>query len=623
MQFTRKTIFEIFAQKGIDNMRIPPYQRDYKWTEENCENLLKDIREAIQKEKEHFISPIYVKNYETYNDIIDGQQRITTIIIMMIAIRNTVEELQKKKLLCGYPYSNNELEQIKQEAKEYIYNENKEIRLQLHKQDMIVFNTLAKLPNDLANSRLNDKQKTNLIFQNYKYIKQTIEEWVQKKISLSDIVNAPKILYCCHITLENNDEAMSLFKRINSTGVRLDDVDLLRNMLIMPFDRETSDKIYEKYWEKIEQNVKNNSINKNMKKFLTAALPLVTRRLTIESETKTSETQVSSTFKLFSLYEYHYNRTNKNDADTVKSEKLLQNLLHYSRYYRELLEEKDFILEKQPLYKQKIYEFRNITECETADSFLMYLLEQMEKNNITEKEFANCVWPLTIYSLRSKVSDFQSNFSQRTMQEFTIRVFYKKEENKYFNISEYIWKTLIKDADSPVKEHILSRSDFQEYLKNTDITKRLGTGKNRCLGKYLLWIANKYINKKSSMQPFEPNTIGLYTIIPPSENSKWMKDLQIREWKKAKEAGSKIGNHFIDNHLSGIGTKPWIEKRKYMENSNFPLTREMSNESVWNFESVEKYSELIAKIITRHFSGPEEYENKIVSFNNKKPSKEE
>ena len=104
MKATETTILKFIG--GEDKVFIiPPFQRNYEWTIEQCEELFDDILNAVKSKKNHYLGNIIYYEGEnngasfSENILIDGQQRVTTILLLLCAIRDiTTDDTLKKKI---------------------------------------------------------------------------------------------------------------------------------------------------------------------------------------------------------------------------------------------------------------------------------------------------------------------------------------------------------------------------------------------------------------------------------------------------------------------------------------------------------------------------------------------
>ncbi len=228
-----------FFQKG--RIVIPIYQRNYDWEKSNCKKLLDDtleIARAGPDSRGHFTGAIIFANDQMDHVIIDGQQRITTVQLMLLALRDAIA-------VDAIRHSNPNVT-----VKISLYTGEDESFLYPTGKDGIVFRKLfeGKMDKDWYEENYGD---TN-IWQNYSYL---VNEMSKLDISAEELLGAIGKLWVVLIGLEKEDDPQSVFESINTTGVKLSDSDRIRNFIMMNRTVKEQQAIYDEYWMKIEEYV--------------------------------------------------------------------------------------------------------------------------------------------------------------------------------------------------------------------------------------------------------------------------------------------------------------------------------------------------------------------------------
>lgn len=227
--------------------RIPVYQRNYDWSESNCNRLLDDVHNIIKTSEKHFLGTIVFMAagsggfaLQEYI-IIDGQQRLTTLMIMLKALA----ELAKQEGDNCYEEINDTYLHNKFCAEEF------KVKLKPIKSDNEQFLLLL-------NGRIKEMDEDSHIFVNYDICKRRFEKWIDSGVTPSGILEALTKLELVEIVLtKGEDDPQIIFESINSTGLELSNSDLIRNFLLMNADNQ--EKLYEDYWLKIENALKKKS----------------------------------------------------------------------------------------------------------------------------------------------------------------------------------------------------------------------------------------------------------------------------------------------------------------------------------------------------------------------------
>ena len=223
---------------------IPVYQRNYDWKKEHCRQLFDDLVSLRRKgRKRHFFGCIVsVCDADSLSDehlIIDGQQRLTTVSLLLLAMHNLLTD--------GTLHSDNpQLAQIIRE--DYLINKRrpKETRIKLRpvKNDQEALERLFEHPSEY-------KEESNLTI-NYRYFCR----WLQDMdISVDELFDALERLEIIQIRLKTpDDDPQLIFESLNSTGLALSEGDKIRNFILMGQDPAAQESFHEQYWSRIEQD---------------------------------------------------------------------------------------------------------------------------------------------------------------------------------------------------------------------------------------------------------------------------------------------------------------------------------------------------------------------------------
>ena len=220
---------------------IPLYQRNYDWKVENCNQLFQDLMKLHNSSrKKHFFGSIVssIKSGTEDRYIIDGQQRITTVSLMLIAMVNA----KKKNLINA---TDNKLaEKI---FKRYLVDEyqtdERKVKLKPIKKDMQAF--------DAVLYQTEEKYiKGSNVTRNYKSFYDKI---IHCGLTLDELFETIKKLEVINIRLDEDDDPQLIFESLNSTGLDLSEADKIRNYLLMSLSPEEQDDLYTHYWNPIEE----------------------------------------------------------------------------------------------------------------------------------------------------------------------------------------------------------------------------------------------------------------------------------------------------------------------------------------------------------------------------------
>ena len=242
MQPYKAWLFSDIIEKNKRVFKVPVYQRNYDWSNIQCEKLYRDIIIANERDHKHFTGTIvYIVGLDgsTLNEvlIIDGQQRLTTMYILLKALYDAAKGVSVR---------------IETEIEEVMFNRNCDEKYKLKLKPVKSDNEQLLL---LIKDKTDEMDRNSNIYKNYITFKNLIEETITSGLELNDILNGIKKLEMVEIVLDKSqgDEPQKIFESINSTGLELSLADLIRNYLLM--DDLNQDELYENYWSSIEKNV--------------------------------------------------------------------------------------------------------------------------------------------------------------------------------------------------------------------------------------------------------------------------------------------------------------------------------------------------------------------------------
>ena len=223
---------------------IPLYQRNYDWKEDNCEQLFQDLLKMHHSDrKSHFFGSIVSSIQSGTEDrfIIDGQQRITTVSLLLIAMVNAfkVGDIQA---------TDGKL--VDKIFKRYLVDEYQEderkVKLKPIKKDMDAFDALLYKPKE-------QYLKGSNVTRNYEFFYDKI---VKSGLTMDELFETIKKLEVINIKLDEDDDPQLIFESLNSTGLDLSEADKIRNYLLMSLAPAEQDDLYTRYWNPIEESTK-------------------------------------------------------------------------------------------------------------------------------------------------------------------------------------------------------------------------------------------------------------------------------------------------------------------------------------------------------------------------------
>jgi len=231
---------------------VPQYQRPYVWQEENIQELIDDIYYAFENKQnsEYFLGALVLKRttekeFREY-EILDGQQRLTTLCMMMAVIRDLIKKPQYKYTLSQMIYQE-ENELLKVPSRNRIkYNTRDKVKDFV--KDYIIANGSTR-KRDLVNYH----EDTNISVSNMAKAISTMHTIFENKENLEAfavfLLNNVLFIY---VSTDNTEDAFRLFTILNDRGIPLSNADILKSINIGEIGEEDLDE-YSKHWEYLEE----------------------------------------------------------------------------------------------------------------------------------------------------------------------------------------------------------------------------------------------------------------------------------------------------------------------------------------------------------------------------------
>lgn len=532
------------------------FQRDYAWTEEQCTKLFEDIVMAYKKDRPHFCgsfvyAPLGSKKHIDSYIIIDGQQRFTTLYILIKALADSADDDRDKDAL-----------------QRYLYNEDKFDRYGLDEKSKLKLKPV-KTDNDqlllLMSGKIEqmDKSRRGIIYHNYMLFMQLIKSFLEESSANSVLMINDGIekLICADIRLDTDDNAQEIFERINSTGIKLGLADLIRNYILMTdTDQE---RLYEEYW----LTVQNLLPDKLLDNFFIDYLNMKSDGFVKESEAYKSFKQV--------YVEGKYD-----------NEKMLQEILHYAKqYYVFCYGSSDFGAE----VNKALAGLRKLKQT-TVYLFLFRVFDDYENGIINKNELARVLKMLLSYSIRRLVCEIGSNTLRGLYKTLYGRVFEQKEnKNTYYDslVSFFLQQTS--------KNTIPSDNEFVTALQEKNLYSK------NALCKYLLCAI-----ENQGKETLDTENLSIEHIMPQNKNlsMSWQKMLG-ENWQSVHEKYlHTLGNLTLTGYNSELGDKPFEKKKEKLEETITHIAvlySDVKDKSEWNSVNMEKRAKRLAEIILKLF----------------------
>lgn len=525
---------------------IPVYQRNYDWNTQNCKQLYDDLIKIIRdNRKSHFFGSIV----SVYNPdglkteflVIDGQQRLTTVSLLFLAMYNLLE---KKVITSKSPILSQQI------YEEYLVDkwQPKETRIKLKsvKNDQQAFGKLFDEESEYVN-------ESNLTI-NYNYFFDRIQK---AEISIEELYNAIIKLEIINITLHPDDNPQLIFESLNSTGLELSEGDKIRNFILMGLPNKQQEIFYEKYWNKIE-------VKTNYKMSL-----FIRDYLSVKQQAIPSFSKVYYTFK------------NYVEDSNIEIESLLFDMLEYAKLYYVLIGGKRSNKELNGC----IYRLNRLETTVTRPFFLEVLKLQSDENLSLENVLQ--VFHITEdYLFRRTICDLPTGSLNK------IFLLLHREIVRFDGISEnYFEKLKYVLLSKKEKARFPDDNEFAESIMNKQIYRM--NSKNKM---YLLERFENYgtAETKDVWDHFNQGEYSIEHIMPQHLTPSWVKSLGEDSEIIHENWLHRIANLTITAYNSKYSNNSFLEKRDMQhgfKDSGIKMNQLIAKKDRWGLAELEERNE--------------------------------
>lgn len=526
MKATETTVLNFIG--GLDKVFIiPPFQRNYEWGLEQCEELFNDVVDSYKKDKTHYLgNVVYYKGKNdgaSYSEfvLVDGQQRVTTILILLCALRDSFDANDN---------------QVKSINNRYLLNDTGDNRFRVRlKQTSYDTNSFMSI---IDGSNVENKE--NNVVRNYEHFLKLIKSC---QISTIDLYNTiPKLeVVDVNLQIENDLGAVqTIFEKINSTGKRLTAADLIRNYLLLSQNTVEQERLYEDYWVKIEQMVENKNVSKFAKDYLILNI--------------FEDVQEAKTYKMF---KEHFN---SNEALRID---ILRDMHRYSRYFNWIK------FEKCPNVKiNNIVKYLNYIKTEDVYPLYLYLFDTLYEE--CPKELEKILKLICDFMIRYRIVSPSGgggalrSVVQQLLENLNSGATENTFDGIYFELS---------NSSSPS-----GRFPDNEEFKNTLM--------NNVSTNYAKTVLLRIEEHETKNEPTDLNKVTIEHIMPQTLSKWWIDNLGGTELsdKIQDQYLNCIGNltPISQGYNSKISNKPWSDKVTEFKSIQFKITTELCSHSNWS-----------------------------------------
>ena len=585
-----QSVAEIFSLDRTPMYEIPSYQREYTWGKDDILNLFYDILdyEITDNSQGYFLGSCIstiTHNSTNTHELIDGQQRLTTLSLLMLALYDNIKPFNDNGLL-----GENKKETFNKLKKRLVYcNENDEYipSMTLQKQNYNNDDYLCRLKDSglIISSPESNHKGNRRIYRGYGYcdklIKEQIDEYEDNDTKIKvlfSIVNKVLNARIVHIYVDSVSSAYTLFEAINNRGVPLSALDLIKNKFISKSNNNSESEAIYNQWMSMLNNLGDDATvhERFLIQYYNAFIRLSDKNDNSDNHTKARKNN------LIKLYEILIDSNHK---------ELINDLVKKSKYYSILLtlnNSKTTEIDKEII---------NLYRIQGAPSYLLllYLLSEQDKLNLTDNDIKIIIHNIVVFSFRRSSTNKPAS---RNMIDLYIGITDSIRNNQAGdNIKDFI-RSKLKEVSSDDEDFkkMLYGSVYKDNREATRFILNYLEAENRSNQKEIpdLW-------EKSGNKP----KWTIEHIFPEGKNIPdcWVKMIANGSKEGAEKAlethAHKLGNLTITAYNSELSNKPFDEKTKYYKNGLW-LNENVINKREWTADEIDaRTEEMVTNILNK------------------------
>lgn len=538
--------------EGAKQFIVPIFQRDYSWGTRHCQQLWKDVIRVGSDPtiKGHFLgSVVYVAAEDNTATItrwllIDGQQRLTTLTLLLIALRDRMSQRQGDD-------DPGEEESTPEELDDYFLRNRHGKADRLHKLH------LRRADHETLIALLDGKgmpeSASERVRENFLFLRDLVAQ-----ADVQTVYTGIKKLVVVDVSLtRGQDDPQMIFESLNSTGVDLTQADLIRNFVLMRLDESSQTQLYEEHWQPIEQAFGRRyrtDFDKFVKDFLT---------LQMRPSTPLKAAEIYHEFRSY------FSRTvGKRGVDGI-----LSDLRRAGTYYTAF----SLGQEKQPALREAFTRLRSLVEV--ASPVVMTLYDCYDRaKTLSLDEFVEAVELLESFVFRRSVCDMQT----RSLGQIFASIAYRITENQpLVSLKVALYR-------QGKKRRFPSDVEFREALETRDVYDM-----RTCF--YLLDRLENF-----SKERIDTSNFSIEHVMPQNEDLRpeW-REMLGSDWKVVQETWlHRLGNLTLTGYNSTYSDRPFSEKRTIaggFDDSPLRLNKFIREQSTWDAKAIEQRGKLLAE----------------------------
>lgn len=580
-QPSRMSIWEYIRGDG-KQLVIPVYQRNYSWTStKEVKRLLDDMLSVIEKKTDSHFTGIFM----TVNillsarfsqiQLVDGQQRLTTLFLLMWALKEVYSADPSLKDVNDMLY-NSEVAQ-RQHGEKY------SLKLKPLISDDNVYQKIANnstLPTT-QKKKFSDSEKESKVYKNYEYIVKYLKQ--TPSMTVDAILDALAKMDVVIIPLDpNEDDPQQIFESINALGLPLSPIDLIRNLALMGMESDEQDAFYFDYWKPIEDvfDIKDkDSLSDLIRLFVS-----IKKYELVKSD---------------DLYLSFQNLWRSKVKTLEEKQNFASELLEYTKHFKELYYDKDIYPVTDSKSKQIINDFRSLNYS-TIAPFVLEIYHLFKQDMVNSENLIKIMNIMNSYIIRRECAGYQMNDASRFFPQLLKNVI-RESNGNYDNVYQLTLKYLVN-----------MNKNNSLCLPNDERVKNYLSTNNAYTLSHIKMILTRIENSNNSTPIVDVTNLSIEHIMPQTQDDPgyWRKVIN-QEYENYAVHCNKIGNLTLvsvtDN--SAMKNHSFEKKKEYLSQSkHIKLNEDVLSKDIWNVDEIDARTSRMIDLINKEFK----YEAMIV-----------
>jgi len=543
---------------------IPIYQRTYSWTEKECRQLWDDIVRCGSNDKiaVHFVgSIVYIESglsqvtHQAPLLVIDGQQRLTTVTLMLAALAETVAESEpfdgfSQRKIRNYFLLNPE------------ESGDRHFKLLLSQTDKASLTAII-------GSTEPPKEQSLRVTLNHALFKRWITE---SKGDLASLCKGLAKLVVVDIALNREqDNPQLIFESMNSTGKELSQADLIRNFILMGLEPKLQTRLYEQFWRPMEVDFGQEAYGTHFDGFMR-------HYLTVKSG------EIPNINAVYDAFKDHARLSKDSDVDeNTHIETLVRDIRDYARHFCAMA----LGTESEPDLKRAFHDLREL-KVDVAFPFLLELYHDYAAGHLPKEDFGRAVRLVESYVFRRAICAIPTNSMNKTFATFT--------------------KALKKDRYlESIEAQFLLLPSYRRFPKDEEFHRDLQTRDLYNFRSRSYWLRRFENHGRKEHVPVDEYTIE--HILPQNEQlgATWRAGLG-DEWQRVQATYlHTLGNLTLTGYNSEYSDRPFTEKRDMeggFKQSPLKLNDGLGQLQAWNEPAIQARAGKLAGLAVQVWTAP-------------------